>query len=555
VSGSVATKRGDLAGRVTPSKQARGPLIAAVLLGSAAVVARATGFAYAQWLVVLAAIAVALVLLGAGGRYAFNHWMFGGRPYNHAPTLDAATGRWSFSNWGKNHHFTPRDTETPGTLEELLALVERYGRSGRKIKAIGSLHSWSACAVAEDVCVRMDRFDRVLADDPAARTSTAQAGIKLHALYEEMDRRGMAIASMPNVDTIQLGGAISNATHGTNFSRGTMCSYVTELQIVVFQVERDAAAGKAVLLTLRRDDPDPQKRAWFEAAVASFGSIGILYSLTLQCEAAFACFIAEQSFPYSHIEGRLAEVSKQHYSVNLVVTTSNGLCRAKVQVPVPRDLVKVEDTCLLDEDDLRIIKVLLWASSPTATTWRGMRKWFNKVLYDVSRDVVPGLEAQRRRGGLLSWKHAEMLSRVFALTASSPWINLEFAVPVERADEAARRLIEAMKVHAVLSVFVMRPVGADSAGFLSPTKDRPTVFFDIPYHAGLMHTGVYAEIEKILLSCEGRCSWSRLFKAPREEVITQYPQYPDFVRAKSEMDPSNVFSNSFSDGILFPAAK
>ena len=30
------------------------------------------------------------------------------------------------------------------------------------------------------------------------------------------------------------------------------------------------------------------------------------------------------------------------------------------------------------------------------------------------------------------------------------------------------------------------------AGFLSPTKDRPTVFFDIGYHQALIKTGVYA---------------------------------------------------------------
>ncbi len=157
--------------------------------------------------------------------------------------------------------------------------------------------------------------------------------------------------------------------------------------------------------------------------------------------------------------------------------------------------------------------------------------------------AVPAAEQRRRRGGILSWKHAEMMSRVFALAATSPWINLEFAVPVQRADEAARRLLEVMKGHRILTLFVMRPVGADSAGFLSPTKDRPTVFFDIPYHPELLKTGVYTEIENILLSCEGRCSWSRLFKAPPAEVVKQYPQYPDFVRAKRQMDPCNVFIN------------
>jgi FAD/FMN-containing dehydrogenase len=548
-----------IAGRVNPRKMPVMILAVAVLLGGVGGFARASGAAYAGWLIGLALALLALVLAGEIGRYVFDRWMFGGRPYNHAPAFDAAPGKWSFSNWAGNHHFTPKDTEAPATLEELLAVVERFGRAGRRIKAIGSLHSWSSCAVTDDVCVRMERFDRVLSHDAEARTITAQAGIKLHALYEEMDKRGLAIASMPNVDTIQLGGAISNATHGTNFTRGTMSSYVTELQIVVFQAPSgggDAAAGKAVLLTLRRDDPDPENRAWFEAAVASFGSIGIIYSLTLQCEPSFACFVGEHSFPFSHLDGRIAEVARKHYSVSLVVATSNGVVRAKVQVPIARDLVKVEDTCLLNEGDLRVFKVLLWASSPTATTWRPLRKRLSRVLYDMSVErAVPAAEERRRRGGLLSWKHAEMLSRVFAITASSPWINLEFAVPVERADEAARKLLDVMKGHSVLTIFVMRPVGADRVGFLSPTKGRPTVFFDIPYHSQLLATGVYAEIEKILLACEGRCSWSRLFQAPPAEVIKQYPEYPEFVRAKRALDPRNVFSNRFSDAILFQDAQ
>ncbi len=37
-----------------------------------------------------------------------------------------------------------------------------------------------------------------------------------------------------------------------------------------------------------------------------------------------------------------------------------------------------------------------------------------------------------------------------------------------------------------------------------------------------------------------------------EEVIRQYPQYPEFLRAKRQMDPCNAFSNAFSDSILFP---
>ena len=505
----------------------------------------------------LVGVPAAFVLLRWSSRYVFDRWLFGGRSLNHAPRHDPATGKWTFRNWGGNHTFTPADTVSPHSLGELLQMVDRYAIAGRKIKAVGGLHSWSACAVAEDVCVRMHRLDRVLGHDVVARTVTVEAGIALHTLYEELDRLGLAIASIPNVDTIQLGGAIANATHGTNFSRGTMSSYVRELQIVVFRTTSgEPSQGRAELVTLRLDDPDPIRRAWFEAAVASFGSVGVIYAITLQCEEAYACFVIEHSFPFSHIDGRIAEIARKHHSAFISVGTADGICRSRIQVPIPRDLVQVDSTCLLTEGDLRALKVLLWAASPTPTTWPRLRKALNRFFYSASLGRAGSLAVhqRRRRQGVLSWRDAELLSRVFAVTATAPWTNLEYAVPVQRADEAARKLLGLTQAHPVVSSFCMRPVGADTAGFLSPTKDRPTVFFDIAYHRALLRTGVYDEIEKVLLECEGRCSWSRLFRAPSSKVVAQYPHYPAFVRAKREMDPCNVFSNGFSDSILFVEA-
>jgi FAD/FMN-containing dehydrogenase len=526
----------------------------AVAVSLAGKLAKSTGDArHMEWLSAMLAVAAAMWLVAEISGLVFDKWLFGGRRYNHAPKQDPTTGRSTYTNWGGNQTFVARQTEGPHTLDELLASVEKHGRAGRKIKAIGSLHSWSACAVAEDVCVPMQGLHRVLSHDPVRRTITAEAGIQLRALYAAMDERELAIASMPNVDTILLGGAIANATHGTNFSRGTMSSYVCSLQMVLFHAPEGAPdEGRAEFVTLLRDDPDAEKRAWFEAAVVSFGSLGIVYAVELQCEAPFACFVAEHSFPFSQIDGRIAELAAKHFSSFLSVGTSNGVCRSRVQVPVPCDLVQADATCLLTDWDLRVVKILLWAATPSATTWLWLRGYLGRIFYKASMGGLGSVTAsqRRKREGVMSWRDAELLSRLFAVTATSPWINLEYAVPVERADEAARELLKLHQSYPVFTNFVMRPVGADSVGFLSPTKGRPTVYFDIGYHPQLIDTGLYEQVEALLLSCEGRCSWSRLFKAPVREVVKQYPQYQEFLRAARQMDPCGVFANAFSAGIL-----
>lgn len=67
------------------------------------------------------------------------------------------------TNWSRTHTFMPREIHAPASLEELLAVVQAAGRAGRTVKPAGSLHSWSACAVTDDVSVQMEPLNRVLA--------------------------------------------------------------------------------------------------------------------------------------------------------------------------------------------------------------------------------------------------------------------------------------------------------------------------------------------------------------------------------------------------------
>ena len=88
-----------------------------------------------------------------------------------------------------------------------------------------------------------------------------------------------------------------------------------------------------------------------------------------------------------------------------MVATVTGICRVRIQVPVARDLVAVDTACLLTEGDLRILTVLLWAASPNATTWRGLRKAINRVVYKAFRGASESLQLHPRgkRQGVMSW--------------------------------------------------------------------------------------------------------------------------------------------------------
>ena len=51
---------------------------------------------------------------------------------------------------------------------------------------------------------------------------------------------------------------------------------------LVYAIELIDASGKVHNLT--RDSQDPKIQNYFDAALVSFGSLGVIYSITLQCE-------------------------------------------------------------------------------------------------------------------------------------------------------------------------------------------------------------------------------------------------------------------------------
>jgi FAD/FMN-containing dehydrogenase len=169
----------------------------------------------------------------------------------------------------------------------------------------------------------------------------------------------------------------------------------------------------------------------------------------------------------------------------------------------------------------------------------------------------------RSRGTLLRWTDAELESRMHAAYGANRFVNLEYAVPLDRCDQAIDALRALYRAFAAgrgtdlagLPAIVLRPVGADDAGYLAAPKGQSVVYVDVPYVADLEATGFYAAIERTLIALGGRCSWSRLFYAPPEEFLKNYPDHHRFVAAKHELDPDNVFSNAFSDRICqTPAA-
>src|SRR5829696_9460841 len=85
-------------------------------------------------------------------------------------------------NWSGLEEATPRQVETPGSVDAVVDVVRRTRRAGRTVKMTGTGHSFTGIAAPEHTLLRPEGLSGILEVDRAAMTVTARAGTPLKDL-------------------------------------------------------------------------------------------------------------------------------------------------------------------------------------------------------------------------------------------------------------------------------------------------------------------------------------------------------------------------------------
>ena len=126
---------------------------------------------------------------------------------------------------------------------------------------VGSGHSFTDIACTDGHLVDLDRYNRVLAVDPEARTATVQAGIRLEDLNVHLDRRGLALPNLGDIAYQTIAGATSTSTHGTGPSLTGLAGQIVAMRLVL-------ADGSAV------DCSPTEEPELFHCARVGLGALG-----------------------------------------------------------------------------------------------------------------------------------------------------------------------------------------------------------------------------------------------------------------------------------------
>ena len=427
--------------------------------------------------------------------------------------------RWA--NWGGTASCEPAEIVAPASEDELAEVVRRAAVTGRRVKAVGTGHSFTAVACTDGILIRPERYTRVLEVDVDRRTATVQSGIPIARLSEELARHGLALENQGDVAYQTIAGAISTATHGTGRLLRNISSQVCGLTLVL-------ASGELLRCSV---DREPEV---FEVARAGLGALGLVSTVTLQCVPAFALHSVEEPRRLDELLDRFDELAEanDHFEFFWFPHTewAQLITNNRTDQPArPRGRVAAYLDDIVFENHLFGVMQRLGRVRPA---------W------------IPGLARTTAR--LLSRVEVVDAShRVFANERLVRFAEMEYAIPRTHVVEAVRQ-VRAMIDRSGLRISFpveVRVVAADDIP-LSTAYGRDTAYVAVHVYRGAPYEAYFRQVEAIMDAFEGRPHWGKLHFQDAERLRPRYPAWNRFAAVRDRLDPERRFANRYLDRVL-----
>ena len=434
------------------------------------------------------------------------------------------TGRHSasWSNWAGNVTDSAA-VLSPRTQDELVDMVHSSAAAGRRIRPVGSGHSFTPIAQAGDTRLSLRHLSGIVAADRATGHVRVLAGTPLRVLNRALDLLGLAMPNLGDIDAQTLAGATSTGTHGTGATLPGLSAGIVGLRLVT-----PDGASRWV------DESDPEL---FGAARVGLGALGVVTEIELACLPAYRLRAVERPESLDAVLPRIQEHFDAHRHFELywfpgtrrVQTKANDLVADDVDEPLAPWRRRLDDELL-------------------SNTVFGAA---NRVLTAVPRAVLPFNAVAAR--ALTERSYTAPSHEVFVTPRTVRFVESENAVPREAVADALTDLVAWVERHREpISFPVEVRVAAPDDMWLSTGYERANAYVAVhQYHRG-DHRAYFAAFEEIVAAHAGRPHWGKLHGLGAEQLADLYPRHGDFVALRDRLDPERVLTNDYLDRVLGP---
>jgi FAD-linked oxidoreductase len=429
--------------------------------------------------------------------------------------------RWR--NWAGNER-ADIDVVHPASAAEVGELLTAAAAAGRRVRPIGSGHSFSAIGRPVDVQLACDRLDSI-GEVGDGGLVTVGAGTTLNRLNTELVRSGWSLSNLGDIDRQTVAGALATGTHGTGARFGGLATQVRALELVT-------PSGEVL-----RCDADHAPDV-FAAARVGLGALGVVTAVTFQTVPAFALRAVEGPGTLTEAleDFEALMTSTDHVEFYWFPHTDATLLKCNTRVPLEEGLAPLPRWRAVWDDEIL-------ANGAFAGVVAAGRR-FPALVPPLARMSAKAI-------GTRSWTdHAH---RVFVSRRRVRFLEMEYAVP--RAEAPAvlaelRRVHQASDWRAAFPVEV-RLTAADDIP-LSMASGRDTAYIAAHVPAGMDPGAWFAALEAIAGEVGGRPHWGKLHGLAAGALRARYPRFDEFVALRDRLDPGGVLGNAYLDRVLGP---
>jgi len=397
-----------------------------------------------------------------------------------------AAGVWT--NWVGNQSFTPAYAAAPRDEEEVAALVRDAAERGTNVRVFGARHSFTPIVQTDGLLLDLSALRGVIEADRTSKRATALSGTLIRDFYEPLWREGLALKNQGDIDTQQIAGAVSTATHGSGIRNKCFSGVVRAVRLVT-------ASGD--IREIDESEPD-----LLRAAQVSIGMLGVMTRLELEVTDAYRLTEQIDLWPWEEVLDRWDELvhGHRHFGFFWLPTEESAALYNLAS----------HDQTMADKCYVKI---------------------YDEAAPDQPESAVEGRRTDR-------------CYRIYPMIYDPNFHELEYFVPLELGPAALSAMRDLMLRSLPDSVFPLevRTVGADDA-YLSPNYKTATTVISVSGMPGTDYWDYLRSVDALLSDFSARVHWGKLHFLTPERLHALYPEADAFIAARRELDPRGVFLN------------
>lgn len=414
-------------------------------------------------------------------------------------------------NWAGNYTYSTPNLHYPETLAQLQTLTASF----KKLKVLGTRHSFNSIADSTENLISLERYEPVMRIDAEHRQVSIAASVRYGELGQILHQAGWALHNLASLPHIAVVGACTTATHGSGYHNQNLAAAVSGLEFVT-------ADGDLVRLSRERDGHV------LAGAVVGLGGLGVVVGLTLDLLPTFEVRQDVYEYlPIQQLEDHFDAIMASAYSVSLFTNWQSDF----------------------------INQVWLKQRRGDPNIIPGQSEFFGAT--PAKRQMHPiaelSAEASTPQNGLYGPWHERLPHFRFDATPSvGNELQSEYFVPRHFATAALRAVSSLRNEFAQhLLISEIRSIAADNF-WMSPCYHQDSIAIHFTWKPNWPAVSqILPLIEAKLAPFDARPHWGKLFTMPAQRLQSLYEKLPQFQNLLRHYDPHGKFRNTFLDTMLF----